>query len=102
MDAAKAQARTLKAAYRAVRELEAAEMKMTLQQAVELTPTPVDPPEAPEAKVVRAVWGNTARQVAVQPENEEEESTDQRQLLAALARDAALRGGALRLVPDED
>ena len=100
VEAAQAHARKLKTYLRAARDMRAAEISMTIQEVAAMTPAPADPPEPPESKVVRAVWGNTARQVVEQPE--EEQSEGERWMLAALAKEAAARGGRLRLVQEED
>ena len=100
VDAAQAHARKLKTYLRAARDLRAAEISLTIQEVAALMPAPVDPPAPPESKVVRGVWGNTARQILEEPE--EEQSEGERMMLAALAKEAADRGFRPRLVPDSD
>jgi putative transposase len=89
-EAARAHSRARNAWRRGVREQLDAERKMSLAQYAALLPAAETPQPAPETKVVRPYFGNTARQLAPQ-QDLEEQSPAEEALVAAMRRPRQLR-----------
>jgi putative transposase len=95
-DAAREHGRNRKSFIKATIAARDAELKMTIKQVAAALPAAPHEPEAPETKVVRGLWGNTARQLA--PEQDLEEQTPAEEALVAAMR----RPRQLRVVENGD
>jgi transposase InsO family protein len=89
-------ARNLKAFQRASRELLELNRKLRPDEIAAILPAHEHEPALPETKVVRPLWGNTARQLAP------DEDLEQQQSAAEKAFVAASKHRALRVVGDDD